>query len=464
MLLLPRAVEDWVGADHPARYIREFVDCLDMGELGFEESQGTEGRPHYGRDLLLKVWLYGYLNEIRSSRKLERACREHLSLIWLTGQKEPDHNTLWRFWKRNGEGIGQLFGQVVKVAVGSGAVGMVLHALDGTKIEAVASTEGGWHRRGLERKLQELDEYIEGYVQETEAAIEEAEEREVGSYRLPEELREREQLRQRIREALGELEAEGRDHVSPQERAARMMPCGGKKKFGYNAQVVVEERNGLIVAAEVVQEETDCRQLVPMLEQAERNLGRVAEETVADKGYRSRKQLAQAREKGYSVLVQLKETEGEKAHPYHASRFVYDARQDCCICPQGERLSYEGRSWRKEQQITERSYRCHSFRECPVVQECTRDPRGRKIKLSEYDLAVWEQREKQRDASCQAQLGRRKGIVERVFAEIKFHRGLRRWSVRGLRGVRRQWALECTTYNLKKLYPLWLCGKLQFEG
>ena len=115
--LFPPCLEDWIPADHPARFLREFVESLDLKSLGFQEGESEEGRPHYGVDLLLKVWLYGYFVKLRSSRQLEWGCRENVALIWLTGRHEPDHNTLWRFWRDHKKALRKVFGQAVEVAL-----------------------------------------------------------------------------------------------------------------------------------------------------------------------------------------------------------------------------------------------------------------------------------------------------------------------------------------------------------
>ena len=148
MDLLPLRLEDYVERDHPARFIREFVDALDLGALGFRERKSEEGRPPYSNDLLLKVWLYGYLSRIRATREMERACREHLSLLWLTGRHAPDHNTLWRFWAANRKPLRAVFRAGVKVAAAQGLIGMICHAVEGTKIRAAASRRTVEHRKG----------------------------------------------------------------------------------------------------------------------------------------------------------------------------------------------------------------------------------------------------------------------------------------------------------------------------
>jgi transposase len=165
--LFPPALEDWVPEDHPARFLREFVDQLDLPALGFVLPSASEGRPPYAPSLLLKIWLYGYFHRIRSTRKLEVACREQLSLLWLTGLIAPDHNSLWRFWHGNQKALRQIFRQSAQLALRSGAVGLVLQALDGTKIEAAASGYSGWSKEDMEKLLAALDTALD----QTELAL-----------------------------------------------------------------------------------------------------------------------------------------------------------------------------------------------------------------------------------------------------------------------------------------------------
>jgi len=462
--LFPPAVEDWVGADHPARFIRAVVDELDLEELGLrEEPQQREnegqGRPHYGAELLLKAWLYGYLNHLRSPRRLERACGENVGLIWLLGRHEPDHNTLWRFWRRQRGLIGKVFRQVVRIAVEAEVVGVVLHAVDGTKLQARAST-----RRTKQRSRQELEAQeaalgvwigqIEAEVASRAAA--EQEER----VRLPKALQEAKRLRSRIQEALQVLKAQDRECVNPSEAEARPMLCEGGKRLAYNAQAVVDEQSGMIVAEGVSTDTTDHWQLLPMLEQTRETVGQTAADTVADQGYRSDRNIGVAEAQGDSVLVHLFEREGEEAKPYHASRFDYDPETQQCRCPQGELLEFRGwegsrREWK------DRRYQCVKYRQCPVAGECSTGKRGRQVRISPHREAVDEQRRRQSQEEAKEKLRRRKAIVEPVFAQIKHNQGFRRWTMWGLQGVQAQWTMLCVTHNLKKLMRLWQAGELR---
>jgi transposase len=455
--LLPPSLEDLLGKEHPARFIRELVDALDLKALGFRQREAEEGRPNYASDLLLKVWLYGYFRKIRSSRGLEQACTDQMGLLWLTGLQTPDHNTLWRFWRDNKAGIRKVFKEGLRIAADARLVGLVLHAVDGTKIESSAAKGQGWHRKDVEKRIGEFDKIIEEVMAETERMGSGSE----VEYRLPEHLHDRQDLRGMIEERLREMNRQDRDQVMPSDEDSRMMKLAdGRKRFGYNAQVVVDEKSGLIVAQEVVHQESDNYQLTPMVEQVKENLGQIADETVADGGYKAPSELARAEELHQSVLVNLgKPSDGNG--DYSAARFVYNEAEDHCVCPRGEKLPF----WKEKKKdrahpTMVRVYRCQSYADCPVRGQCSGSKHGRSIEIGTHHVAVLRQRIKQQDPVKAELLKKRGQIVERIFGWIKQELGFRRWTVRGFENVRTQWAMLCTTVNLRVLYRQWLSGAL----
>lgn len=447
--LLPPCVEDWVPANHPARFIREFVDQLKLAELGFEMPTAINGRPPYAVSMLLKIWLYGYFNRIRSTRKLEAACNEHLSLVWLTGMNAPDHNSLWRFWNDNKKALRAVFKQTVQVAVRTGCVGMALQALDGTRIEAAASGYSGWSKEHMEKLMAQLDQALE----ETELKIhEENSGKEDMGYRLPAGLEQRKALRERIKAGLEQLAADGRKNYHPVEPEARRMKVGSSTRFAYNAQVVVDEKEGVIVACENTRQENDIGQLVPMIEQALENIGVAAQDTttLADTGYSSGQDLQAAQAQGIAILTSLKE--GDKDNPYARQYFQINVKNKTVICPRGVQLDYQGSTIKRE--VRMERYRCHC-KDCPVRTHCTQDPKGRQIEVWPHEGAVQEMAKRLEQSSNHRKLLRRGGIVELCFAHIKQHDGFRRWTVFGLEGVRTQWAMLCAASNLRVLYRCW---------
>jgi transposase len=459
--LFPPSLEDLLPAGHPARLVREFVDALDLEKLGFKEEVAETGRPKYAVSLGVKVILYGYMNRVRSTRGWERACYNDMGMLWLTGMNYPDHTTLWRCWNDNRAGLRQLFRQMLQIATAADLVGMVLHAVDGTKILSAASEQQAWHRANLQEKLKRLDVAIDEIMQQTEESGSQVQN---GAPQLPEQLQQRQQLRDMIQKQLSELNGKDRDHLNPQDPDARVMKCGARKQFAYNAQAVVDGQSKLIVAANVVVDESDNYQLTPMLDQVKANLGQVAELSLADAGYLVTTQLAEAEQKGYPALVNLQEPlQDAVGQPYHASRFTYDAANDQCVCPRGEVLTLDHMKLRnKVQPYTVRVYRCGNYETCPVRWQCSSSRTGRTVQIHPNHDALVRQREKHRDEAMRVALKKRGSIVEPVFGWAKEAMGFRRWTFRGLEKVQTQWAVLCMAMNLRRLYKNWNEGKLRF--
>lgn len=461
MLMFPPLVEDWIEEDHPARFIRDFVETLDLQALGFRVPNSEVGGRFYAPGLLLRVWLYGYLNRIRSTRKLEGACREHMGLIWLTGRNAPDHNSLWRFLDCNREGISQLFKQSVKVALRCDMVSMAVHAIDGTKIKSKSS----WWTMARAEDLEKMQQKVDNSVADFMTEVERCQQEEMGEYRLPSGMKSALVRREKIQRALKELEKIQQERVHPCEPEARLMKNRRTIDLSYNAQAVADQENGIIVAAEVVNEATDNGQLVPMLDLVKENIGAVAEENLADGGYFSSSQIGLAQERGYEVLLNPSSSESSASRPskkniFHTKEFVYDEARDCCICPHGEELSYLTTRVRGKNRGAFRIYQCRKHRTCPYRSECTTGKRGREIEISVHHKALERQRAKREDPINKQLLSQRKIIIEPVFAWIKRHLGFERWTVTGLEKVRAQWDLICATMNLKKLYSRWKTGGL----
>jgi transposase len=448
--IFPPALEEWVPQDHPVRFLREFVDQRDLAQLGFAIPQASEGRPPYAPSLLLKIWLYGYLHRIRSLRKLEAACRDHLALLWLTGMIAPDHNSLWRFWRDNKAALRRLFKESVEVAVNAGLVGLALQALDGTKIQALASPHTGWTKAHMQKLLAAVETELKQTEEQLEQEIPAAPQ---SGYELPKKLQDKEALRQAVKAGLQQLEEDGRQHYHPKEPEARRMKCEGRKPFAYNAQAVVDEQHGVVVAAEVCREEEDSSQLVGLVEQAQQNTGAsTAVLTVADCSYGSGGQLAQAAERNLQVLVHPQLGNCKKPQGYRAADFHYEVAHRTVLCPQKHLLRYLGSAKQKGQTV--QRYRCDR-KDCPVASLC-QDSRGRRIiEVWPHTPVVQAMREQLKTRFARESLAKRGRIIEKHFGHLKQQDGFRRWTVRGSESVRTQWALLNLTMNLRVLAKHW---------
>jgi len=479
--LLPPSLDDWVPSDHPSRFIKEFVDNLNLSELGFRERQVEKGRPNYSNRLLLKIWLYGYFEKVYSTRDLEKACKDRMALVWLTGMNYPDHNTIWRFFKKNRECIKNVFKKTVHIAIENDLVGFALQAIDGTKIYANASKNRAIHKKDLKKLLSKLDESLDEVI----AEIDEVESKESGkpSYALPRRLQNKDNLSKLIKEGLDkhsesdrydlkkkveanlkELEVKKLKTLSLTDTESRMMKNKSSKDYCYNAQGVVDEKMQIVVGAKVTNDEADSHQMTPMLDEAQSNCNKKSKENLMDGGYFSGSELKKAEEKGYSVLTPGSKKVGKSGKKgqnpeFSKDKFKYDHKEDVYICPLGKRLEYASTSHPKSRDYPIKRYSCKN-RDCPHRNDCSKSKGGKKIERTPFDDAIYRQIIKSKLDNNKELLKQRKKIVEPLFGWIKHNNGFNKWLYRGLKNVDAQWNLVCTGINLHKLFKVWKGNRL----
>jgi transposase len=450
--LLPPSLDDLVPADHPARFVAEFVAELDLAALGFELEAAVEGRPRYRPEHLLACWLYGFMTRVRSSRQSERACTESVALLWLTGFERPDHNTLWRFYQSKRPLMRELFRRTVHLAIDVELVDFALHAVDGTRIGASAAG-----RRTLNRaELQALLERVDAGIEALEAQNCDEAKAESPSWRLPQELKDRRRLRECLQEAMTRLDREaGRSTVNLTDLDARRMRTAHGRMTAYNGQAMADGQSGILVAMDVTTGGADTPQLLPMLGEAEAMTGRQAEELVADGGYYSGANVEAVQNLDLALYAPVQRPSNAGQQPaYYASQFSYNPETDTYTCPEGQVISYVYTSSSRGGS-ERRIYRGKTCGKCPVRSACTRNPRGRSIERMPWADAVDRHRAQMRTETARERMRRRRQLIEPVFGTIKEHLGLRRFLLRGLEGVRAEWLLTGCAYNLRKLYRYW---------
>ena len=350
MWMLPPTLDELTGPDHPARFVAEFVDALDRAtwaELGIDIDGDELGAPAYHPRALLSVWLHGFMTGVRSCRKLEGACRDQIPYLWLTGFQRPDHNTLWRFYKDHRQAMRKLLKHTVRTAVKLGLVDLALQAVDGTKVVANAARERTLDAQGLGRLLDRLRVEIE----ELEAQNEGGEE--ASPANLPEELADKEALREQVRQAVKELAGkDGPKHINLTDQDARMMRTRLGITLAYNAQTMVSpvkkamgEGGGMMITAvDLVDDPVDVGQLGSMLEKAEEITGVRAETTLADAGYHSGNALSECARREQQVVMPESQ-ERMLRRPYHKDRFTYDEESDSYTGSETEFQLYQAGPW-----------------------------------------------------------------------------------------------------------------------
>lgn len=476
--LLPPSVEDWLPVDHPARFIAALVEALDgaaLAALGIAVTGADAGAPAYHPRLLLGVWLYGFMDGVRASRQLERACGERVPYLWLSGCQYPDHNTLWRFYRDHRQGMRQLFKRTVRTAVQVGLVDLALQAVDGTKVAGNAAKDRTFDAAGLQRLLARTEQAI------AELEAQNGTTSEPLLPGLPAALQQQQALRAQVQQALVQVTgAEAADAGAGTTGAPSAGPTRSRINLtdpeaglvkgrqgvvaGYNAQVVVSPLDPavapvpgrFITAADVVSDPDDHAQLLPMLDQARQTTEQAAALTLADGGYHSGPNLAGCAERR-QVIVMPEAQDQARQQPYHKDAFAYDPASDTYTCPAGQPLRFAGTKHRTDRPVM-RVYRASGARcrGCPAYGTCTTDGRqGRALEIGPYEPQLRAHRTFMATEAAQTAARQRKTLPEPVFGWLKEHHRVRRFLLRGLTHVRAEWTLVTTALNLRTLARVW---------
>lgn len=447
--LLPPRLEDWAPPHHPVRFVRSFVQSLDLEALGFKLPSNERGGSVIDPSCLLSVWLFCWMERIRTLRKMERACLQLLPVMWLCGGLCPDKNTLWRFFLDNKEPLRKLLSEQVRAAADAGMVGWALHAVDGSKFQVASSGETALWRKRLEDKLKRLEEMTDRELARLEAKARDDEE---PSFALPEEFHDEEARRAFVRDYLQRnlerFRNTERNVIHPNEPDAAGVKGRGFSGLGYNAQIDVDAQSDLIIASDVVADTNDMEQLAPVLSRVEQEQGRVADVTVFDAGYDSTAQMAQAEDKGFNVVVNL----AQDPDPFAKKHFEFDAKNNEYICPQKRRLPLITTAKPSKDKPSGRAlYRCNP-EGCPVRDKCTDSVHGRSVYRYGNEAVRERMAAKTSTPEGKALLRRRKAIVEHKFGQIKANEGFRRFLRKGLENAKVEWSLLCCASNLWKIY------------
>jgi transposase len=455
--LLPECLADWVDESNPVRAVDVFVDALGLRDLGFDgvDPAGT-GRPAYHPSPMLKLYIYGYLNRIQSSRRLEREAGRNLEVMWLTGRLVPDHKTIADFRKDNGPAIKKVCAQFVALCRKMGLLAKTSVAIDGSKFKAVNSRDNNFTKGKMERRLAQIEESVARYLsqldtadRQTSAGEEPSEMLAARTTRINEKLAKLEEEVKRLKAIEKQMLASPDQQISFTDPDSRSMATSGRGSgiVGYNVQTAVDTTNHLIVAHEVTNVGTDRSQLANVANQTKAALHTSNLEAFADRGYYKGEEILACEEAGITVTFPKPQTSGAKAEGRFGKQdFVYMPAEDVYRCPAGEKLNYHFTVEENGQWL--RRYWTNACRMCPIKQQCT-TARERRITRWEHEH-VLEAVQTRLDNNPQAMRTRRE-TVEHPFGTLKMWMGATHFLMKTLPKVATEMALHVLAYNLTRV-------------
>jgi transposase len=452
--LLPHCLDDYVTEDNPVRVIEAFINELDLATLGFDGVvPETTGRPAYHPATLLKIYLYGYLNRVQSSRRLERETRRNVEVMWLTGRLSPDFKTIADFRKDNGPAIRATCKQFVVLCRQLDLFSEAIVAIDGSKFKAVNNRDKNFTPNKIQRRVEQIEASINRYLSGLDTADrQEGEAAQAKAVRLKDKIAALKEQLQEFKKIAVAVRTAPDQQISLTDPDARSMATSGKGTgiVGYNVQTAVDAKNHLIVAHEVTNIGHDRDQLSKMAEQAREGVGHNALTVLADRGYFKGEEILACDQARIIPYVPKPLTSGAKAEGRFGKQdFVYIVEDDEYRCPAGERLTW--RFDNVEHGLTLRNYWASNCTRCPMKPQCTTG-RERRIKRWEHEAVIdaMQQRLEQKPDIMRV----RRQTVEHPFGTLKAWMGATHFLTRTLKRVSTEMSLHVLAYNLKRVIAI----------
>ena len=447
--LFPESLEDYIAEDNAIRMVDAFVNKLDLKELGFEGAEPSEtGRPGYQPSVMLKIYIYGYLNRIHSSRRLERESHRNVELIWLTGRLMPCFKSIAEFRKDNRQAIRRVCLEFVGVCRKLQLFSATLVAIDGSKFKAVNSRDKNFTRKSVKLRIKKTQANIDRYLAKLDAVDkEEPEIPEVTATELKQKIASMEAKMDELKGYEAKVEAHPDKQVSVTDPDSRsMMKAGGGSTVGYNVQTAVDSKHHLIAAHEVTNASSDRSQLSSMAGKASEALDARDLMVLADPGYYKGEEIVDCYEAGITALVPKVDTSGKRGKgQYTRSDFIYDAKKDDYVCPAEARLTYRFTTEDKGKQL--RVYWTSQCGSCALKSQCT-SGKERRIKRWEKEHIL-----EKADALLKKNphaMRQRKRLVEHPYGTIKHWMGSTHFLMKRLPNVQAEMSLHVLAYNMRR--------------
>lgn len=459
LTFMPECLEDYIGEENPVRVVDAFVEALDLGEMGFDAMAAATGRPGYHPGVLLKIYIYGYLNRIQSSRRLERETERNVELMWLTGRLMPDFKTIADFRRDNGKAIRNVCRRFVALCRQLDLFSEATVAIDGSKFKAVNNRDKNFTPHKLAQRMKQIDESIERYLQELDTADRTQAAHSVkNAQRIQEKLAKLNHQMAYLREIEDQLKQQPDEQISLTDPDARSMATSGRGTgmVAYNVQAAVDTKNHLIVAHDIVNEGHDRRQLANMSLRAREAMGTESLDVLADRGYFKGPEILQCVEAGITPWVPKTMTSDNKSKGRFDKRdFIYIEADDTYRCPAGEVLPQRHSSI--EDGMLIHCYYTKACSSCTLKPQCTTG-KERRVRRWEHEGVI--DAMQNRLNSTPGKMKHRRCTVEHVFGTLKFWMGSSHFLMKRLPHVKTEINLHVLAYNLRRVINLMGSGAL----